>query len=243
MNITTDHNNNDDISNGLFTGFSKKSTDFLRDLTLNNNRDWFKENKYDYDNYLLEPMKMLLLDLIPSMLEIDDEFEISPSKSVSRIYRDIRFSKNKAPYKNTMWITFKRPGKNWHGFPGFFFEITATGFILGMGFYSMSKGTRENFRSFILKKSKEFKRVINFLDMKNNLFHIEGESYKRIPKNVLPELDDDLLSWYKRKSFYIITSIIENNELLYSQKLVQIIKDNFLQIAKFYKFLWKMYEE
>ena len=226
-----------------FTGFSKKSTDFLRELTINNDRDWFKENRYDYDTCLLEPMRKLLIDLSTFMLEIDNEFEIYPTKAISRIYRDVRFSKNKAPYKNTMWITFKRAGKNWHGFPGFFFEITQTGFILGMGFYSMTKNTRENFRNLLLDNSNEFRDKISFLNSNNNLFAIEGESYKRIPKDIELTLDKELLPWYKRKNLYTITPVIEDLELLYSDRLIDNIKNNFSQISELYKFLWEIYEE
>ena len=230
--------------NETFNYFSEKSTDFLKDLTMNNNRDWFKENRYDYDAYLLEPMKKLLIDLSSFMLDIDDEFEISPSKSVSRIYRDIRFSKNKAPYKNTMWITFKRPGKNWHGFPGFFFEITPTGFILGMGFYCMTKNTRINFRNYLLKNQNLFsKSKIKFLDNKSNVFNIEGEMYKRIPKDIESMLNKELTLWYRRKNFYVITPVIEDKTILYSsENLKNFIKHNFSQISDFYKFLWKIYE-
>ena len=228
-----------------FIGFSSKSTNFLKNLTMNNNRDWFNENKYDYNTFILEPMNKLVLDLSNFMLEIDDDLETLPAKSISRIYRDVRFSKNKTPYKNTMWITFKRSGKNWHGFPGFFFEITQTGFLLGMGFYSMTKNTRNNFRNYLLKNQESFIKIkSNFLDNKDNIFNIEGESYKRIPKDIEDILDEKLVSWYKRKKFYIITPIIENNDILFSsEKLIKYIEYNFSQISEFYKFLWDIYEE
>ncbi|MHB8062813.1 MAG: DUF2461 family protein, partial [Ruminiclostridium sp.] len=107
--------------NRNFSGFQFQTLDFLSNLVLNNNKTWFDENKDNYQQYILDPLGRLVQDLSRPMLEIDPLFEVTPSvnKTISRIYRDTRFSKNKNPYKDSVWITFKRPGKEWSDVPSF----------------------------------------------------------------------------------------------------------------------------
>ncbi|MEI6521625.1 MAG: DUF2461 domain-containing protein, partial [bacterium] len=120
--------------------FDKKTINFLQNLKENNDKVWFKENENDYRGFVLEPLQDLVEDLSDTMLDIDDEIETNPAigKTISRIYRDIRFSKDKSPFRSNMWITFKRPIKDWQDYPGFFFEIAPDHYCYGMGFYNAS---------------------------------------------------------------------------------------------------------
>ena len=113
------------MDNIMFEGFSKDSIVFLRELKKNNNKQWFESHKSDYEALLLAPLKNLVSDLGDFMLSIDNFFEVTPSvnKTISRIYRDTRFSHDKSPYKTSLWITFKRPQKDWKDAPAYFFEI------------------------------------------------------------------------------------------------------------------------
>src|SRR5271157_2207894 len=95
-----------------FTGFSAKSPAFLKELKEHNDKMWFEAHRHKYEECLLGPMRRLVSDLGEFTLSIDPLLEIRPvvNKTISRIYRDTRFSRNKLPCKTTMWITFKRPG-------------------------------------------------------------------------------------------------------------------------------------
>ena len=90
------------IKKGNFNGFSEKTLDFLRNLKVNNNKTWFEANKQDYEIYLLQPMRNLVFDIGEFMLSIDPYFEIRPAinKTISKIYRDIRFSRNKSLFRS-----------------------------------------------------------------------------------------------------------------------------------------------
>lgn len=92
-----------------FSGFSPKTLKFLRGLKTNNNKAWFQAHRADYEKYVLQPLRDLVIDLGDFMLDIDPFFEITPSvnKTISRIYRDTRFSKDKSPFRSTVWFTFK----------------------------------------------------------------------------------------------------------------------------------------
>ena len=73
-----------------------------------NNREWFREHHDTYLEYVREPLKGLVGEMGPMMLSIDSQFDIESRRSISRINRDLRFTRDKSPYRANMWITFKR---------------------------------------------------------------------------------------------------------------------------------------
>lgn len=96
------------LNKSVFNGFSPATLNFLRNLKANNNKLWFENNRQDYQTLLMKPLRNLVIDIGPFMLSIDPYFEVLPAinKTISRIYRDTRFSKDKTPYKTSMWINF-----------------------------------------------------------------------------------------------------------------------------------------
>jgi uncharacterized protein (TIGR02453 family) len=93
-----------------FQGFSRKTFTFLRDLGRNNDKTWFVAHRGVYEEHVLQPLRDLVSDLADFMLGIDLSFEVEPAvgKTISRIYRDTRFSKDKSPFRDT-WIAFNAP--------------------------------------------------------------------------------------------------------------------------------------
>ena len=218
-----------------FNGFSSKTLNFLQSLKANNSKAWFEDHRGEYQEYLLNPLQDLVVDLTEFMLTIDPHFEIRPAvnKTISRIYRDTRFSKDKSPFRNTMWITFKRPNNDWKDAPAYFFEISPNSYRYGMGFYSASKETMDRLREMIVRKSKEFFKVFS-LYSKQNAFVVEGEKYKRILNDNIPEEFQD---WYQRKNLYLVCNRGIDNTL-FSRKLLKDLESGFGLIATFYNFLW-----
>lgn len=220
-----------------FNGFSTKTLDFLKDLKANNNKVWFEANKQDYQNDLLEPMQNLIMDLGEFMLTIDPNLEIKPAvdKTISRIYRDTRFSRDKSPYKSTMWITFKRPRKDWKDAPVYFFEISPRSYRYGMGFYSASLQTMERLRNMISKKPAEFLEAISFYS-RQKTFTVEGEKYKRILNNSIPE---EVQDWYQRKNLYLVCNR-NIDDHLFNRVLIDDLISGFGLLAPFYHYLWRL---
>lgn len=145
----------------MFERFSKDSIVFLKKLKKNNNKQWFELHKRNYETLLLAPLKNLVSNLGNFMLSIDDLFEVSPSvnKAISRIYRDTRFSHDKLPYKTSLWITFKRPQKDWKDAPAYFFELSPDSYRFGMRLYSATPKTMDKFRELIDNKPEEFQKT------------------------------------------------------------------------------------
>ncbi len=214
--------------------FSPKTLDFLNGLQFNNNKAWFEAHKQDYENYLLDPLRELVVNLGGFMLDIDPDFEVRPAvnKTISRIYRDTRFSKDKSPYKTTMWITFKKPVKDWQNKPSYFFELSASSYRYGMGFYCAGKEAMDNLREKMAARPADFQRAISFYANQQD-FVVEGEKYKRLLSNDLPAAMQD---WYQRKNLYLVCNS-EIDDALFSKELVNNIKSGFTLIAPFYNYL------
>jgi uncharacterized protein (TIGR02453 family) len=181
----------------------------------------------------LEPLQGLVVDLAPFMLDIDPLFELRPAvgKTISRIFRDTRFSHDKAPFRSTMWITFKRPVKHWVESPAYFFELSSDSYRFGMGFYSAGPSTMDRLRGSIEKDPLEFLEAIAFYP-KQGTFSLEGDTYKRpIPNQLAPEIQP----WYQKKSFYLVSNRLAD-DLLLRRELVDELMDGYRVLAPIYRY-------
>jgi uncharacterized protein (TIGR02453 family) len=221
-----------------FVGFSPKTLKFLRGLEANNNKTWFEAHRADYEEYVLGPLRNLVTDLGDFMLDIDPAFEITPAvnKTISRIYRDTRFSKDKSPFRSTVWFTFKHQKKDWTTHVcGYFFELSVNSYRYGMGFYDAAPAIMSKFREMIDENPKEFAKVISFFT-KQQTFVLEGDKYKRIIDKTKPEKIQD---WYQKKNMYLVCNR-KIDDRLFSSKLVDDLIYGFGLIAPFYHYSQKI---
>jgi uncharacterized protein (TIGR02453 family) len=221
-----------------FNGFSPKTLKFLRGLKANNNKVWFQAHRNEYEEYVLGPLRDLVTDLGDFMLDIDPRFEITPAvnKTISRIYRDTRFSKDKSPFRSTVWFTFKNRKKDWTTHVcGYFFELSVDSYRYGMGFYDAAPAIMSKFREMIDEKPKEFNKAISFF-AKQRTFVLEGEKYKRIIDKSKPEA---IQNWYQRKNMYLVCNR-KIDDTLFSRKLVDDLIFGFNMIAPFYRYLQRI---
>lgn len=220
-----------------FSGFSPHSLAFFEQLAAHNTKAWFEDHRDDYEEYLLEPLKSLVSDLSPFMLAIDPELVTTPAvdKTISRIYRDTRFSRNKSPYKTCLWISFKRRSPDWKSAPCFFFEISADSCRYGMGFYSAERSTMDNLRRLIETGPDEFREIIAGMAHQTT-FTLEGERYKR-PLN--PDLPPDLQQWHQRKNVYLICTRPADG-MLFTRAIRDELAKGFELLKPVYELLWRV---
>lgn len=215
--------------------FSQQTLDFLFENRLHDSREWFAEHREPYQQLVLEPLRQIVRDLTPAMLELDRNFVTEPrvDKTISRIWRDTRYSRDPSLYRDSMWIIFKRGGKM-HGtdYPGIFFEITCDGFHYGCGFYHASTGYLETMRSLILENAPEFQQAQKAY-LGQDVFRMEGDCYKR-PH--YPQHPEALREWLERRG---ISFNAENHDLslLFSDGLTQFLLDDLRKLFPIYRFL------
>lgn len=217
-----------------FKGFTPNTFQFLKDLKENNYKEWFDENKHVYEQELLNPLKALVTALSPAMHNIDQSFELRPHRCLSRIYRDTRFSNNKDPYKDFMWMAFQIPVTNdiWKDYPGYFMEISATGYTLGLGLFQPKKKVMDAFRDEVTYDAEEFQRVTQ-ASVLDRGYVINGEEYKRPIPNDLPEY---FQPWIQRKGIWVSKTRPVGEEL-FSPDFANLIKDDFHAMEWLYNFM------
>ncbi len=222
----------------FFRGFSPQTFEFLQGLKANNTKAWFEAHRREYEEFLLHPFENLVRDLAPYVIELDAAFEILPLKKViSRIYRDIRFSKDKSPYRPNMWLSFKRPTKDWKADPVYFFEVMPDMYRYGLGFYSPSKGTMNALRQRIDEEPDDVQKF-NILFAPNSRFELQGAQYKRPLKSPSP-IPPELVTWYQRKEIYVICSR-PVEPILFQSDLVEEIRKAFTFLKPLYYFFWEL---
>jgi len=215
--------------------FSKLTIEFLVENRLQDSRDWFRENSDRYTRVLLEPFIELVNSLAPDMLKIDPQLITEPrvDRTLSRVNRDTRFSKDKSLYRDNMWLVFMREKKLYDGLPGFYFDLGPWGFSYGMGYYQASTVSMESIRRLIIADSPAFQKA-NKVFRKQDVFQMEGDLYKR---SKYPDMPEPLRFWLDRKSISF-NHHSNDEELMYSDRLATELADGFRLLAPIYDFLW-----
>ena len=119
-----------------FPGFPPEGIDFLRDLKLNNDREWFNPRKALFDDKVRQPMVRLVTAIHREMARFAPDYVGDAAKCLYRIYRDTRFSKNKIPYKTYTSALFWRNGSSKDDMASFYVGISPEGIDIGGGIYS-----------------------------------------------------------------------------------------------------------
>ncbi len=177
----------------------QENLEYLKKLSKNNNRDWFNNNK---DTYLENHKKIIgFAEAVLNELSKHDKIEtISGKKSLHRIYRDRRFSKDKTPYKTSWSAGFKRATKELRG--GYFFKIEADKAWLAGGFWGPNPADLKRIRQAIDLDAKPLKKVISSKSFKNYFGELHGEGVKTVPKGF--DKNHPEIELLRRKQFMVV---------------------------------------
>jgi len=219
-----------------FEGFPKKGITFLRQLKKNNRRDWFEKHKDEYETFVKLPMQSFIASLQSPFKKFAQEFEVNPKKSLFRIHRDVRFSKDKSPYKTHIAAHFVLRGKpkGTEG-SGYYLHIEPGEVFLGAGIYMPQGEQMKKIRKAIANHSKEFLGVVNNPRLKRLYGKLEGDKLQRIPQGYVP--DHPMAEWLRYKQFFVGASW--SVQRCHSPKLVQDVVKAFETAAPLVRFLNK----
>lgn len=189
-----------------FSGFGSKTMSFFRALAKNQDRDWFLANKETYEREIKAPMAALLDELSQRFRSDGIPLRADPRRSIMRIYRDIRFSSDKTPYKTHIAATMDRGGK---GSPGMLYvHIGPKESFAAMGFYGLSPAELLTLRSQIVGKGKEWSKARGKLE-RANLPLVRSDALKRLPRGFDPAIDPALAEDLKLKNVYVHQKLAE----------------------------------
>ena len=199
---------------------------FLKELKLNNNRDWFNKNKQRF-NSIQSGVKEFANEVNESLKKSDDIEKLK----IFRIYRDLRFSKDKTPYKKNIGMAFHRAKPELRG--GYYLELSADESFVAVGFWNPNKEDLLRIRKEIEVDGQEFESVINDRKIKDIWGEIKGQEVKTSPKGF--NKDHQHIDLIKKKQFIFIKKLKEEDILdeVFQKKLVSY----FISIRPFFDYM------
>ena len=209
--------------------------EFLAELRQNNNREWFQANKDRYENDVKEPLLTFIAAFAQRAPEISSSIMAIPrvqGGSLFRIYRDVRFSKDKTPYKTGAGLHFRhKRGKDVHA-PGYYLHLEPGDVFAGCGIWKPNTETVTRIRRKIAEHPDQWLKIIQGKKFKKT-FTLGGESLQRPPKGFDP--DHSLIEDLKRKDY--LASIVLNEKIVCEEGFLEYYVDLCKTAAPFMEFL------
>lgn len=191
------------------THFTHETFAFLRDLARNNDRTWFAENRDRYEREVKGPALRFVTELAPELRKISSHFRADPRPvggSLFRIHRDIRFSRDKSPYKTHVGIRFPHTaGKDVHA-PVFYLHLEPGEVFVGCGVWHPEGPTLSRIRDSIASRPERWLQVRDGKRFRRR-FRLGGDSLRRAPRGIDP--DHPLIEDLKRKDFIAVAELEE----------------------------------
>jgi uncharacterized protein (TIGR02453 family) len=221
------------------TYFTSHFFDFFKQLAPNNNREWFHAHKYEYETFVKTPIQNFTEDVLRKLQTIDTRFSTLTYKDcLFRINRDIRFSKDKSPYKLHMGIIFSPKGKNYKEYPGLYVELNPEHIRIYGGIYSPDKITLEKIRRLIMQNPKKFAAIINNKEFTDTFGNILGDKNKRLPKDIMEAAQRQPLLFNKQFYFYNELPV----EVALKDNFSEIIVSHYKVAVRFFQFFEKAFK-
>ena len=155
---------------------------FLRNLARHNDRDWFQPRKATFEAELKEPLLAVIRKITDAMMDFAPNFVRPAEKCLFRIYRDTRFSSNKAPYKTHIAAWWSHQGMEKTSGAGYYFHISAKEVIIAAGAYMPEKDQLAAIRHWLLDHHAEFRKVLQTAAIRRAFTEFEGNALTRPPK-------------------------------------------------------------
>lgn len=208
----------------------KSTFSFLRNLKQNNDRGWFSENKEKYTAAQQNVLEFVE-ELLAEMSKFDEKFaKMDPKKTLFRIYRDTRFSKDKSPYKTNFGASINGIGKK-DGGAGYYLHISPGECFTAAGVYRCDPKKLKDLRKEISVNADEFKSIIQDKNFRN--FEFNNEKLSRVPQGF--EKDDPMAEYLKMRHL-VVSQNIKDEDLMNTES-VKFVAENFRKMSKFVDFL------
>ena len=203
--------------------FHKSFTEFFRELKNNNDRDWFNANKKRYEKDVKEPFHLFVDDLIGRVNAVDPEIVLEPKDAIFRIYRDVRFSKDKTPYKTQTSALIARGGRKNMTDPGLYIQFGADDARIYSGLYMLEKNDLTKVRRHIAAFPDELEALVKDKKFLKAFGEVRGDKNKILPAEFKAEVEKQPL--ITNKSFYYFAKF--DPDFILREDLIDVIMDHF----------------
>jgi uncharacterized protein (TIGR02453 family) len=229
------------MTDTTFSHFPNETIEFYRQLEHNNNREWFEAHKQDYLDYVQKPSLVFITAMGERLKEISSNIvydtRTNGAGSLMRIYRDIRFSPDKTPYKTNLGIVFwEGEGKKSEN-PGFYFHVAPYGIGFFSGMYGFNKQMLNAYRAAVIDETRGIELVEVINNIQSSGYETGGEHYKRVPRNFDPDhRRADLLKY--NTLYASITDL--NPELMTQPEFMDVAFGHWKNMAPLHRWLVKV---
>ncbi len=202
-----------------FDGFKKEAIEFLKEIEQNNNKTWFENNRHRWEEYILKPNKDYVEEMGEHLIALAPFIKAQPKAggSLFKIYRDIRFSKDKTPIKTKIGIMFWQGVKHRMKSPCFYMQYKSHEVLLATGIKAFKEELLKNYREYIKieKNAKALHEILEELKEKNII--VPEPEFIRVPVGFDKDSPYSYLSRYKGLLVY---KTFKPNRTFYSKKII-----------------------
>ncbi len=206
---------------------------FFKDLAKNNNKEWFDKNRKRYEKSVKVPFEDFVAEVIKRVSKEDPRVQIAPKEAIFRINRDIRFSKDKTPYKMQMSAIVSPAGRKDHGVPGIYFELGPEKVRIYGGRYMPEKEDLYRIRQHIAGKMKRFQALRSDKNFVKFFGSVMGEKNKVLPPEFKALVEKEPL--IANKQFYYMAELPA--KVVEDPKLPQILMEHYKAMKPMNDFL------
>lgn len=219
--------------------FSKAYFSFFSELEQNNNKVWFDAHREEYESNVKVPFRKFTEHLIAELSKTDKTILQDASKCIFRINKDIRFSKDKSPYKLNLAAVFGKNGKNDDHHPSFYIHIGHKEIFVGGGLYMIDKEDLAKIRQEIFYNPEEFAAILKHKEFKKFYGKIEGEKNKVLPEDYREFVKEQ--PYIANKQFY--TGAVLSQEAVLAKDFDKTVLAHFKAVLPLNNFITKALSE
>ncbi len=222
----------------MFTGFTQEALDFLQDIRFNNNQTFYEQNKELYEKCVKAPLRALSDEMTPVVQLIDPRLDTRPGRTMSRIRRDTRFTKDKSPFRDHVWLGWRYPGERRSEGFGMWWGFGPDWLSWGCGCYGADKPLMDALRLEI-RQNPEAVREAFAVSRIREAFDIYGEHYRKLA--VPDDVPDDLKFLYVKKGFGIEHNGTQAEwKALFSHETADILARDLAAMAPLHQLMQRM---
>lgn len=219
-----------------YKGITPDAMFLLAENRFRDSKAFYEEHKEDIKNSVTVPLRQIAGIIGEELLAVDPMINAIPTKMVSRVRRDTRYTKDKRLYRENMWIMFMRPKHEWRGYPCMWFEVTPSGYSLGVGFYGDEPGLLETYRKALREKPDEFRSAVK------SCLKTGSVAFRNSYKRPFPDCPEGLEEYYNLKDVGFIVYFGGFDELA-DERILDIIRGIYKAYTPMYKFLLGVSDE
>jgi len=222
-----------------FNGFSRKGIEFLKQLEVNNTKDWFENNRTTWENEILLPNKHFIQEMGETLQILVPTIHFKPkvSGSLFRIYRDIRFSKDKTPMKSKIGLLFWQGQAHRMQSSSFYMHYDKQSYFIASGIRAFKPPLLKTYRKYIKHKNHRASLHVILEELKSKGYKTEEAKYKRVPA----EFDKDEEHTYltKQGSMFAYAEF-KIDDIFFTQEIIDKVFKVYQDMEKLQQWVYEM---